>query len=138
MINNGPAVSICHFFSAKGASLYCTAIFKTKTETFPYKIRDVQPLLKIKKGRLSYAQTCLQEVQIGEKFLKRKNFTDECKVSLCGAGNPLNYRVCRNEGPHQVNEVLHQGKSTMVWCLITREEIIGPCFLKAVYSARSI
>ena len=63
-------------------------------------------------------------------YLERIVFSDECKFSLFGSVNKQNCRIRRNERPNEVYETFQNSPSVMVWCALSKKEIIGPFFFE--------
>ena len=49
---------------------------------------------------------------------------------MSGSVNKQNFRICESERPNEVSETLQNSPSVMVWCALSKKEVIGPYFFE--------
>ena len=81
-------------------------------------------------NRLAFAEYCRIQISIGRSFPERIVFSGEFKFSPTGRVNKQNCRVWGAERPNQVHEVPQHSPSVMVWCAVTKYEMIGSYFFE--------
>lgn len=104
---------------------------RRELKLFPYKLQLHQQISDEDKAkRIEFAQYCRNELGNESGYLKRIVFSDECKFSLSGQVNKQNCRIWGSERPQQVYEAPNNAPSVMVWCALSKNEIIGPYFFE--------
>jgi len=98
---------------------------------FPYRLQIAQQLSEVDKtNRLNFAQLCQTNMLENSAYLESIVFSDECSVSLGGAVNKQNCRIWGTERPDTVYQSPQSTQSIMVWCAMSRHEVIGPYFFE--------
>ena len=130
MFNENPTVSLRT--AATQVGVHHTTIWsflRRELKLYPYKLQMAQQLSEEDETkRINFARYCRAELRFDSEFLKRVVFTDECKFSLSGFVNKQNCRIWGSERPNEVYQTPHNSPSVMVWCGVSKNEIIGPYF----------
>ena len=98
---------------------------------FPYKLQNSLEM-RNENGtiHLAFAEFCRTQLSTSRSFLKLLALSDECKFSLTGSVKNKNCRIWGTERPDQVHETLQLSPYVMVWCAVTKYEIIAPLFFE--------
>ena len=106
-------------------------VVRKELKLYPYKLQTSTALTEQhKSSRLNFAQYCRRELRRDTGYLERIIFSDECKFSLSGKVNKQNFRIWGTERPNEVYETLHNSPSVLIWCTMSKTEIIGPYFFE--------
>ena len=98
---------------------------------FPYRLQMAQQLSDDDKtNRLTFVQRIHQKIIEDPEFLNKIIFSDECSISLEGGVNKQNCRIWGSERPDTVYQSPQSAQSIMVWCALSKKEIIGPYFFE--------
>jgi len=104
---------------------------RKELKMFPYKLQIGQQLSDLdKSNRIQFAQFCREQLNEDSGYLRRIIFSDECSFSLSGGVNKQNCRIWGTERPSTVYESPQSSASIMVWCALSKKEIIGPYFFE--------
>ena len=106
-------------------------VIRKQLNMFPYRLQIAQQLSHDDKtNRLNFAQFLQAELVEDSHYLERIVFSDECSFSLGGAVNKQNCRIWGSERPDTVYESPQSTQSIMVWCALSKNEVIGPYFFE--------
>lgn len=95
----------------------------------PFKIQMVhQLLLGDYARRTQMCETLLEMIRQDPEFLGQLSFSDESTFHLSGHVNTQNCRIWGAENNHDFLEHERDSPKVNVWCLMTRQQIIGPFF----------
>lgn len=132
LFNNDPRRSLREVAEETGVSHATVWNFLRKElKMFPYKLQMATALTEDHKiRRKQFAQYCRRELRNDSQYLNRVLFSDECQFSLSGSVNKQNCRVWGTERPNLVFDTPQNSPSVMVWCALSRREIIGPYFFE--------
>lgn len=117
---------------ARGLGLKTTdhRVLKKKNLRFTgYKLQLLHVILPGDNGKIyDFTVDILNEIYIEEQFIHRVMFSDEATVHVLGHVHRHNVNIWANERPHDF--VKHECDSPKfnVWCALTRDLVIGPCF----------
>lgn len=100
-----------------------------------HRAQQLKPLDKVK--RLTFAREVLRLMEQGALDPHKIWFSDECHFDLQGYSNRQNDRHWHRENPRVLQtRPAHPARIT-VWCAISANGIIGPCFFNSTVKAAS-
>jgi hypothetical protein len=92
----------------------------------------IQLLLAIRPGdnrkRYDFVVDILNEIDKDEQFLHRVMFSDEATFRVSGHVQRHNIRIWANKRPHDFFKHKRDIPKVNMWCALTRDRVIGPCF----------
>jgi hypothetical protein len=138
-ITRSPYKSLRKLSAQTGISLGSphTAVRKM-LKFYPYRMRFFYELIPRDYAKRVNHCRCFRNLIRGNiGVLDQVFLTDEAWFHLSGYVNKQNYRIWRNENPHNyIVTVLHPQKIG-VWCAISRRRIIGPFFFETTINTEA-
>ena len=107
------------------------ALVRKELKMFPYRLQIAPQLSDADKtNRLAFAHLIKQKLQENPDFLKRIVYSDECSFSLGGAVKKQKVGVWGTKRPDIVYQSAQSTEYIMVWCVVSKTDIIGPYFFE--------
>lgn len=75
--------------------------------------------------RIRFAQYSRNELENGSEVLRRIGFCDDCQFSLSNKVKKQKCGIWSSERPQQVYNTSHSFLSGMLWCVLSKNEIVG-------------